>query len=166
MNLEEKKHERSGSMGLLISPEQSPPSSSGIISLKDKKQHKTASCSAPSATRGLGAGRPQLLTTLARHGFRSIFHHLQPKKEMSWVYLYQESLRKILKNICVSVERNFLKNHSKCQHLKIWHFVTSLLSICPQGQPHRESHQGPKHPLKHKPRLTTNMQPSQLLSHT
>lgn len=28
-----------------------------------------------------------------------------------------------------------------------------------------ESHQGPKHPLKHKPRLTTNMQPSQLLNH-
>lgn len=58
--------ERSGSMGLLISLEQSPPSSSGIISLKDTNQHKTASCSAPSATRGLGAGRPRLLVAFAR----------------------------------------------------------------------------------------------------
>lgn len=41
--------------------------------MKDKKQHKTASCSAPSATRGLGAGRSRLLTALARHGFRRIF---------------------------------------------------------------------------------------------
>lgn len=63
---EEKKQERSGSMGLLISLEQSPPSSSGIISLKATNQHKTPSCSAPSATRGLGAGRPRLLTAFAR----------------------------------------------------------------------------------------------------
>lgn len=97
MNWEEKKHERSGSTGLLISPERSPPSSSGIISLKAKKQPKTASCSAPSAMRGLRAGRPRLLTAFARHGFRRIFHHLQPKKEMSWVYLYQELLRTVLK---------------------------------------------------------------------
>lgn len=46
--------------------EQSPSSSSGIISLKDTNQQKTASCSAPSAMRGLGAGRPWLLTAFAR----------------------------------------------------------------------------------------------------
>lgn len=63
---EVKKHQRSASMGLLISLEQSPLSSSGIISLKDTNQHKTASCSAPSATWGLGAGRPRLLTAFAR----------------------------------------------------------------------------------------------------
>lgn len=64
---------------------------------------------------------------------------MQPKKDMSWVYLYQELLRKVLeKKKCVFMEKSFLKNHSKCQHLKIWHCVTSLLSICPRGQPHRE----------------------------
>lgn len=96
-NGEEKEHERAGSTGLLISAEQSPPSSSGIISLKDKKQHKTAFCAAPSATRGLGAGRPRLLTAFASQGFRRIFHHLQPKEEMSRVYLYQDLLRNVLK---------------------------------------------------------------------
>lgn len=101
MNWEEKKHERSGSTGLLISPVWSPPFSSGIISLKEKKQHKTASCSAPSATRGLSAGRPRLLTAFARHGFRGIFHHLQPKKEISQVYLYQKLPREVLKkDVC------------------------------------------------------------------
>lgn len=101
LNGEEKEHERAGSTGLLISAEQSPPSSSGIISLKDKKQHKTAFCAAPSATRGLGAGRPRLLTAFASQGFRRIFHHLQPKKEMSRVYLYQDLLRNVLKkNVC------------------------------------------------------------------
>lgn len=66
---------------------------------------------------------------------------MQPKEEMSWVYLYQKFLRKVLEKkleYFYSMEKSFLKNHSECQHLKIWHCITSLLSICPRGQPHRQ----------------------------
>lgn len=160
--LQEQKCERSGSTGLFIYPEWSPPSSSGIISLKDKKQRKTPSCSAPSAAWGQGAGRPRLLIALARRGIRNIFHHLQPKEEMS-LPVPRAAQGKIKKK-CAFVVRSFLRNHSKCQHLEIWHCFATLLRIYPQEQPHRES-SGAKHPLKHKPRLTTNMQPFQLLSH-
>lgn len=79
-----------------------------------------------------------MLTALARRGFRKIFYHLQPKKEMSRVYLYQElpKKKKKKKSVCFCGEELPQKPQKMptSENLALLHLTATHLSSRPAPQ--------------------------------